>query len=308
MAGVGHMHKPEIGVIGGGAVGLLTAYHLSEAGYQTAVYVRRREQAELLNRDGVIYENTEGMFSAQVEGRLLNEARLSEQVLFLAVKQYDLPDVLDHVKAGDHKTVIFLQNGMGHISRAKSLNGTVFVGVVEHGAYKKADNHVYHAGMGRIKVSALSPGNENLQALWRNLNQTGYPISVEEDWYAMLAEKLMINAVINPLTALYRVKNGVLLENSHFRNTMDSLFEEAFQVMALPDKEDMLAKIFAVCSQTSSNTSSMYSDLLQNRKTEIDAISGYVLQKGREKGMELPVTSFVFESIKGLEKMGGSHD
>ncbi|WP_070120204.1 2-dehydropantoate 2-reductase [Bacillus marinisedimentorum] len=302
------MEKPDIGVIGGGAVGLLTAYHLSKAGYRTTVYVRRIEQAELINRDGIIYENGDGVFSARAAGKILHQEELSEQVVFLAVKQYDLPDVMGQVTCGNQESVVFLQNGMSHISWAKKLRGSVFVGVVEHGVYKKADNHVFHAGRGRMKISAFSAENRKPLQLWGKLTETGYPVAVEEDWYVMLAEKLMINAVINPLTALYRVRNGALLKNSHFRTTMDALFEEAFQVADLPDKERIREKVIAVCSQTASNTSSMFNDILHHRKTEIDAISGYVLERAREKGMELPVTSFVFESIKGLEKMGGSHD
>jgi 2-dehydropantoate 2-reductase len=43
-------------------------------------------------------------------------------------------------------------------------------------------------------------------------------------------------------------------------------------------------------------------DISQNRKTEIDAILGYVLEKGKELGIALPLSQFLFYAIKGLEE------
>ena len=57
-------------------------------------------------------------------------------------------------------------------------------------------------------------------------NQEKFPLQFLSDFQKILLDKLYINAVINPLTALLNVKNGALIQNENFREMAHSIFEE----------------------------------------------------------------------------------
>jgi 2-dehydropantoate 2-reductase len=121
----------------------------------------------------------------------------------------------------------------------------------------------------------------------------------------MLSEKLLVNAAINPVTALFKVENGMLLENPHYLNMMEFLFEESIQVLGLQkQKERLLEDLYRVCRNTKNNRSSMLRDIDSGRKTEIDSISGYILRLGKQKGIDTSKTRMMYESIKGIEWEG----
>lgn len=53
-----------------------------------------------------------------------------------------------------------------------------------------------------------------------------------------------------------------------------------------------------VCEGTSRNTSSMLADVRASRKTEINAIVGYVLEEAKKQQRPVPTLQFLFDAIK----------
>ena len=191
---------------------------------------------------------------------------------------------------------------MGHLPLlAKLTNRKRFVGVVEHGALKQSNTKVCHTGVGIVKIAAYCRQiNEADQKMMRSWHQRHFPIAFVTDSYQMLAEKLVTNAVINPLTAIFRVKNGELMRNPYFFQLMRQLFNETVAVLDV-EADKLWDHVRNVCQQTGENQSSMLRDIRLKRRTEIDAISGYILQLAEEQGKTLPITSFIVSAVKGLE-------
>ncbi|WP_026570463.1 MULTISPECIES: 2-dehydropantoate 2-reductase [Sediminibacillus] len=286
----------KVGLIGGGAVGLVTAARLTSGGHQVTVYVRREEQKHAINEYGILLLPDTKKF--EVSALLLKELR-EEDVLMIAVKQYQLPEILPILQSHPHVPMIFLQNGMGHLELLKPLEDShsVFLAVVEYGAMKHDDHTVEHTGEGLCRMASISEPSSTSSRIADRLATPSYPIIVEEDWHDMLAQKLIVNAVINPLTALFRIKNGDLLENGHLLWLAEKLCGETCGVLGL-SKEDSWLRIKRIAYQTKENHSSMCKDIEAGRRTEIDAISGYILKKDK---CGLDYTSFIYHSIKALE-------
>ena len=296
----------NVSIIGAGSIGMLFAAYLSQAGHRVTLYTRSTRQAEELNKEGLTLYVGEVAVPFQVNAcPLTDETIILDPYIVVAVKHHHLKTVASVIRNNEHEKVyLFVQNGMGHLSFLETLrNCDVLVGVVEHGAIKQSDTTVRHTGYGMVKIAsfqgAMDDRHKSLITSWQ---QKRFPIAFLPDWYAMLANKLVANASINPLTALFGVKNGQLLSNSYFFSLMKGLYEETVSVLEVRDN-DLWEHIRSICSQTADNESSMLRDIKAKRRTEIDAINGYILKLGKERGKHLPYTAFVVNAIKGLEQV-----
>lgn len=292
----------KIGIIGGGSIGLLFAHYLSQS-HDVTLYVRSQEQEEKLSSEGLIFEKNNTNMKERIYSCVFSKWSGKEDLTIVAVKQYQLHNILQAVKKANltHlQTLLFIQNGMGHLKWLKEIEGVnIFVGTVEHGALKFSANHVIHTGEGRTKV-ALFKGNclTDLRGLIYSPIED-FPFFYEESYSEMLIQKLIINAVINPLTAILNVKNGELIHNPHYFHVFKLLFEEISSVLDISNKEKAFKQLEEVCRKTAENRSSMLKDFDEKRPTEVDAILGYVIEKSREKGINTPLANGLYNLIKG---------
>ena len=113
----------------------------------------------------------------------------------------------------------------------------------------------------------------------------------------------MINAIINPLTALSGETNGSLLTR---RAEIEALCHE-LQPLLLREgfawsEEQWQARILEVVEATASNYSSMQQDLAAQRPTEIDYITGYILRQAQPLGLSLPRHQQLYDAIQARER------
>ncbi|HLQ71767.1 MAG TPA: ketopantoate reductase C-terminal domain-containing protein, partial [Bacillota bacterium] len=150
-----------------------------------------------------------------------------------------------------------------------------------------------------IKVASYSGNSETLFNLVHEMDEPSFPFHLYEEWEPLLKEKLIINTVINPLTALFRIKNGYILKVPHIERLAYLLCKEAAFVLNL-DFQKAWGKVRAVVDNTGENISSMLSDVNKRRETEIDAITGYILRNSKET---IPNTAFIYDAIKAIESL-----
>ncbi|WP_407268084.1 2-dehydropantoate 2-reductase [Radiobacillus sp. PE A8.2] len=285
----------KIGVIGGGAVGLLISSLLADQGHQVTIYVRRQDQKHMINKIGIEFLSSPDIF--QVRAMLIDELQ-QEDFIFICVKYYQIEQILTVLK-NSSSTLIFIQNGMGHIDLINKMDfaSTIIVGTFEHGALKVNDYSVIHTGKGKLNIALLSGNELVLSSTYKAIDSLSFPVEIEQNWHVMLSEKLVINAVINPLTALFQVKNGEILTNPHVVALGKQLCKEAASVLQL-NAEKQWRRVIGIAGNTNENESSMKMDLKNNQLTEIEGISGYLL---KHASVDIPYTRFVYQSIKALE-------
>lgn len=287
----------NIGVIGAGAIGMLFSFYLQRAGAKVTLYTHSTEQAREIEEFGISCTVNGKEERQSVAARPLTAGLAEENYVLIAVKQYNLDSVMPHLQRTKAR-LIFLQNGMGHLPLLKNMNHAgIAVGIVEHGARRTGAAAVVHTGIGATKLGILA-GEEEFDALLPFFSDSCFLIVVEEDWEQVLRNKLIVNACINPLTALYRVQNGVLLENPFLREAMKQVFAEV--IFVLGEKEEQWERVCGVCRTTAENVSSMLTDVKLRRQTEIDAIVGYLLTQAHEQQKPAPLLSFLHQSVKGM--------
>ena len=131
-----------------------------------------------------------------------------------------------------------------------------------------------------------------------------FNVDVVDDAQSLVWGKLVVNAAINPLTALLRVPNGELLERSSAREMMRALADEVAQVakaegIRLPFP-DPAAAAEEVAFKTAGNHSSMLQDVLRGAPTEIDAICGAVTRTAQKHNLQVPANWSCWKLVKAI--------
>lgn len=297
----------KIAIVGGGSIGLLFATYLTE-NYDITVYTRSKKQASNLNERGVTLKKNNKIFkSCSIAAKPFDKWNNNEDLTIITVKQYSLQNIIDKIALKENNkgnSLLFLQNGMGHIPLLEQLHGwNILLGVVEHGALRTANNIVQHTGVGVTKIANYSSNEVVLQRLLTNKNKN-FLFVFDNDYEQMLLQKLIVNIMINPLTALLEVRNGLLIENEYYFKTFKLLYEEVIDIFDFPNKTEMFNHVINVCEQTSSNKSSMLKDIIEGRQTEVDAILGYALTVAKQKQLSTPLIEALYMLIKGKQLKG----
>ncbi|WP_171005460.1 2-dehydropantoate 2-reductase [Bacillus sp. E(2018)] len=294
----------RISVIGGGAIGLLVSYFLKQNGQEPVIYTRSSEQATELRKSGLTYKDTKGSHTTvKVDAKPFAQYFGEESSCIVAVKQTVMKELHELITYSE-VSYLFLQNGISHLSFLESMpQKQISIGVVEHGAIKEDSTTVHHLGEGRIKLSSYKGDSEQR---WSGLlHSRCFPTLIEKKWEPMVYEKLIMNASINPLTALLRITNGELLTNPHALSMMKELFEETISVLEMTERREVLWKeLLVLCRNTSLNRSSMLKSVESGKQTEIESITGEVIKRGNELKINTPYSRFAYEAIRALDGRG----
>ena len=193
-----------------------------------------------------------------------------------------------------------LQNGWGNREILQAHLGAtrVAAGVTTLGATLLGPGRVRAGGPGPITV----PETACLAPLLDLLRQAGFETRTSADVDGLLWSKVVINAAINPLTALLRVPNGVLLERPEARALMAQAAREAAAVGVAQGFrltfDDPLLAAEEVARRTAANHSSMLQDIQRGAPTEIDAICGAVVEAGKQCGVLTPVNQTLWQLVR----------
>ena len=192
-------------------------------------------------------------------------------------------------------------------------------------------------GASRDRYSSLRDTIAALSNL-RLLNPIWEPMS---DVQVRLKRKLVVNACINPMTAITESSNGALFGNETARFVTKAICDEAAAIFAQeaangsqpgdfvsPDIEqsndessakpliskmseaprglrssELQDEVFRVARRTSLNYSSMLVDLWKGRNTEIEHLNGYLRRLGRYYTVPTPHNDLLYNLIKLKEKV-----
>jgi 2-dehydropantoate 2-reductase len=201
-----------------------------------------------------------------------------------------------------------LQNGIGNREQLSEVLGArrVALGVTTAGATLLEPGRVRPAGEGIISLGA-HPG---LAHMSNGLRAGGFVIEHAPDASALLWGKLILNAAINPITALLNIANGELLTRKSARSLMQATARESAAVavakgIRLPYPDPVVA-VENIARRTANNYSSMLQDIQRGAPTEIDAICGAIIQAGEETETPTPINRTLLQLIKALNiRQGG---
>jgi len=294
----------NVTIVGAGAIGLLTSVYLEERDHTVHLVTRTSDQSDFIELHGVTCIKKDSRITKSIRATCFESYYpINQDIIIVTTKQTHLVVFLEWAqqRVDPDVPILFLQNGMAHIEQVKEgLANPVFFGVVTHGAVKNSLNEVEHTGMGYLLVGGVRDQLKLLSPLWSK--DIRFSINWSESMEVEMKKKLLINVVINPLTAIHQVKNGMLLINEKLKTEAYEVFEEARKILGF--SEEMWADVVNVIRLTGENESSMNVDIQRGRKTEIDGITGYLLTKAKDNKCPARKIQHIHSEIKRLERKG----
>ena len=292
-------------IVGTGALATLFAARLTQAGYRVTLLGTWKEGIDALRKNGARLIDTNGN-EQQFEVSATDDPRecLGAQYALVLVKAWQTERAAGQLKEclTDDGLAVTLQNGLGNhetLTRSLGLN-RVALGSSTTGATLLGPGLVKAGGEGVISIER-NPALDPIEAALRSAN---FNVQIVDDAQSLIWGKLVINAAINPLTALLQITNGELLNRPAAREMMAELACEAAQVakaenVGLPFSDPVKATE-DVARKTAANHSSMLQDVLRHAPTEIDAICGAVVKTAQKHGINAPANWACWKLIQAL--------
>jgi len=230
----------------------------------------------------------------------------SADLAVVCVKAFDTAAAADALADVDLEVCLSLQNGMGNeATLAERLEAAVLAGTCTYGAVLSEPGVVRCTGVGEVVLGARDGGPSTAaDRVGAAFEESGLVTTVADDMPWRLWEKLAVNAGINATTALADVDNGALLDGD--ANAVAAAAARETARVARADGVDLapsaaVAAVERVADATAGNVSSMRQDLRAGRRTEGDAINGYVAERGAALGVETPVNETLARLLRARE-------
>jgi 2-dehydropantoate 2-reductase len=291
--------KPTWYILGAGAIGCLWASYWRQAGFSVVLITPSARQQNFIE----LHADNKNISTPvrQITIEQLKASTISIDYLLVSTKaQHTLAAVAAiENQLTKNATVLVLQNGMAVKKLSPLLpSQQVIAATTTDGAYRSAPMSVVHAGKGETWFG----GDESLLAM---LPTDYLTIKYCNDIDTRLWQKLAINCAINGLTAIYRCRNGELLNNPEAVSRMQNLCNEVIAVataMGLSAAVNQLSvKVVETLRTTANNYSSMYQDIAHKRSTEINFINGYICELANKNGITCDENQYIVDTIKQLE-------
>jgi len=290
----------RIFILGAGAIGSIYGALLSEKA--DVSLVGNKAHVEKINTEGLkIVGDIKRVFfpSAITEIKSIPEKAL----ILLTTKAYDSAEAIRRIKKLLKKdtVILVLQNGIGNeeiIDQLVAKKGTVLRGLTTMAAeFLKP---------GRIRFwrgETIVESNGDSRKIVSIFNQCGLKARPSDRINEEVWNKLVVNCVVNPVTALLHVRNHKIL-GEPLRSVRQSIVRECVQVaeaegIALP--QNLAGRIDKQVARYT-NFSSMYQDVAKGNRTEIDFLNGKIVELGKKHHIETPVNETLVSMIKFLEE------
>lgn len=290
----------NIVILGPGAIGSLWATKLKQAGHNVSLWSRSSETQLSLQLDDSVGDTFLNNHLPCVK---------NADLIVITVKAWQVEEairpLLEHISPDT--IVMLMHNGMGTAQRVSEMlkNNPIVLATTTHGAYKPNKQLVLHTGAGITQLGGFNSSGEQCQFLQEVMHHALPEVRWNPNIHTALWTKLAINCAINPLTAIHQCKNGALAQQE-FQDTLRKITHELVEVMNKEGLDTEFDSLFEVVMQvvnaTAENYSSMRQDVFHHRRTEIDFITGYLLQAAERHHIETPANLDLYRRIKQIEK------
>ncbi|MDD7305416.1 MAG: 2-dehydropantoate 2-reductase [Peptoniphilaceae bacterium] len=299
----------KIVIIGGGAMGSIYAGHLSTNNEVYMVDINQ-DVVDKVNKDGlvVLEDGKENIYKpkAVTDSKGIGTADLIIVFVKSIFSESALRENMHLI--GNNTALMTLQNGAGHekiLSKFVPLD-RVIIGTTEDNGAVVGLGKVRRGGDGKTNIGSIAKNPKvSLEKIKESFDKSGFKVEIHDNIQQLIWNKIITNASLSSVTAILQCSMGYIARDEYAWKMTQSLFNEVIntgEALGLKfDREKELEKVRMTSMNNPEGYTSIYADIKNGRKTEVDTISGAVVQTAKEVGVEVPVSEFVVNMIHALE-------
>lgn len=315
-------------IFGAGLIGGYLGGSLLQA--DTKVYWIARESVKKKLLGGLTLTDYQGHERHSKNLNFVDSSRLDSDVdvLWITVKCHALESSLDEIRRiKNPKTLIIsLQNGLGaeKILQAAFPENQVVRGVMAANVVERSPGHLHRGTEGGIDILDCAA----TRALQSSFNTGLLPYTLHQNIEGLIWAKLQLN-LNNAINAVANLPLKTQLSDRHYRKILAAAQSELLAVVR--KKSIVLPKLTAIPMTMIPSVlrlpnwlfqlvskkmlaidpearSSMWCDLQEGKKTEIDFLNAAVVAEGKKLGLQCPVNQGLTELIGMAERGEARHN
>lgn len=316
-------------VIGSGAVGGVVAGLLAKKGFEVDLACKTSDISNHINTDGLIFKVKKRRYIHFVPAYAgVSDTPGDYDYVFLTTKSFDVEEPTKQVldKLSPKGLIVSFQDGYCESKLASIAGSEKIVGaVIGWGASVNQQGIPVLTATGEMIVGKLDgkddPRLDNLSYILSAIGPTYAVKNINEHIFS----KLVINSGVTTLGAISGQKIGALVTNKRMRNIFIQLVREAITVanrlnFEIPDFSGKINYYQLVKGKNVFHRlrrhfilqyvgiryrkikSSGLQSLERGEKTEVDSLNGYIINKGHELGIDLPINELLLKMVHEIER------
>lgn len=300
----------KIAIAGFGALGARLGVKLQTAGHEVTGIDGWPAHIAAINTNGltVIHDN-QAPKKYFVPVMTAQEVTGEFDLIILLTKTPQLDRMLtDIAPVITKKTqLLVLSNGLGNIEVIEKhvARDQILAGVTLWTSSLVKPGEIHTTGSGSIKLQAI--GHANAKPSVDAMNQAGLNVELTDDVLTAIWHKAGINSVLNPLSVLL---DANIAEFGTAGNGMDlalTILDEIQKVGALQGIKVDIAAIMSDLTNllkpenAGNHYPSMYQDIQNGKRTEIDFLNGYFAKIGQQEDVPTPLNMMITHLIHAKE-------
>ena len=297
----------QILMVGAGSVGGFFGARLAKTNPDVSFLLRPKTLAAV-KRNGLTIRSADGTFTVRPQAAADARDLPRPDLIVLAVKAYDLDEVLTQIEPvlTDQTVILTLQNGIDTEDRLLArLQRDCVVGGVAYIYSKIAEPGVIdHYKKGAVAIGEfMGYESDRLLKIRDVFASANIPCHLSKDIRRSKWEKMCWNCVFNPITVLIDDHVARALDHPEMTGVIRQIVGEVAAIsaaMKVPLPLDMPERVVKATQEIRDIHTSMYDDWKAGRRTEIDYLNGFIVQKGRELGIPTPVNEALTAMIKTI--------
>jgi 2-dehydropantoate 2-reductase len=306
----------RIAVMAAGAVGGYFGARLAQAGHEVA-FVARGRQLEALRAHGLrVYSPLGDVHLPHVEVTDEPAGIGTVDLVLFTVKLWDTMEAADAIKPllGGNTAVVSFQNSVVKDDTLRQALGAQHIigGVCYIAATIAEPGVIRHTGTIAKLVFGEYDGSQSprVRQFGDACADAGVDAEISDRIEQAIWEKFVFLVGVSGTTSLARSAIGPIRSHPRSRAFLHDAMEEVVQVaraQGVPLRADYADDRIAFADQMDAGaTSSMYRDLEQGNRLEVDWLSGDVVERGTRLGVATPRNRAISDILSIYS--GGSHD
>ncbi|MDO4960548.1 MAG: 2-dehydropantoate 2-reductase [Eubacteriales bacterium] len=302
----------KITVLGSGAMGGLFGAYLSRENEVTMVD-RSEEKVSKMKTEGLVVNEPDGSSNVFHPNAVTSTEGMEPADLIIIFMNSRFSEAaLNSNKGimGPNTYLMTLQNGSGHEELLGKFvpQENIIIGTTQHNANSQIPAVSNHGGSGVTHLGVVTGSASRLQHIADTFTACGLEADVSDDVQKMIWNKMFTNVSASALTAVLQMPLGYITANENAWAVCQKLIREAVDVAAAMgmefDYDQKVAEVKAVCDNGPKGLTSIYTDVKNGRRSEVDTISGSIARAGKKKGVPTPTHDCIINLIHAMEVKG----